>query len=56
MPSEEISAVSTPYCGRADAMEFSSRAVAARHRMASREEPHGYFVCHVRVWPTLISK
>ena len=30
MPSEEISAVSTPYCGRADAMEFSSRAVAAR--------------------------
>ena len=34
MPSEEVNAVSAPYCGLADAMEFPSRSVAVRHWMA----------------------
>jgi hypothetical protein len=39
MPSEEVSAVSAPHWGLADAMEFPSRSVAVRHRMATSEEP-----------------
>jgi hypothetical protein len=59
MPSEEVSAVSAPYCGLADAMEFPSRSVPFRHWMAPSEEPqfaHGLRLFLLEARPSLVCR